>query len=73
MRIVLLLSLLFLAGCQKPEAQAPSSGRSFESERLKTLTHDTDLIAPKPEAGQDDLRVIGETLRQAASASAADH
>ncbi len=68
MRILLILTLLLAAGCQKTEPQS-TSGRSYETERLKTLTHDTDLVAPKAAAGESDLRSIGESLRDSASAS----
>jgi hypothetical protein len=62
MRNVLILSLLLVAaGCQKAEPQS-STSRPYEAERLKTLTHDTDLIAPKG-SSEADLRSAGEALR----------
>ena len=65
MRNVLILSLLLVAaGCQKAEPQSTTS-RPYEAERLKTLTHDTDLVAPK-DTGPADLRSAGEALRDTA-------
>lgn len=61
MRTILILTLLLAAGCQKAEPRS-TSGRPYEAERIKTLTHDTDLLAPKT-AGEVDLRSVGEALR----------
>lgn len=61
MRTLLILTLLLAAGCQKAEPQS-TSGRPYEAERIKTLTHDTDLVAPKA-AGEVDLRSAAEALR----------
>lgn len=63
MRILLILMLLLAAGCEKAKPQS-SAGRPYEAERIKTLTHDTDLLAPKA-AGAADLRSAGEALRDA--------
>jgi len=68
MRTLLIMTLLLAAGCQKTEPQS-TSGRPYEAERIKTLTHDTDLVAPKAAAGEAELRSIGEALRGSASAS----
>ncbi len=57
----LIFILLVAAGCQKADPKA-TSGRPYEAERIKTLTHDTDLVAPKA-AGDVDLRTVGEALR----------
>ena len=68
MRYVLILTLLLIAaGCQKTEPRS-TSGRPYEAERIKTLTHDTDLVAPKS-TGPADLRSVGEALRGDATPS----
>lgn len=67
MRYLLILALLVVAGCEKNKPQS-TSGRPYEAERIKTLTHDTDLVAPKA-PGEVDLRSAGEALRGDASAS----
>ncbi len=67
MRNLLILTLLVTAGCQKAEPQS-TPARRYEAERIKTLTHDTDLIAPKAN-GAADLRSAGEALRGPASPS----
>lgn len=69
MRKLLILTLLIAAaGCQKAEPQS-TSGRRYEAERIKTLTHDTDLIAPKS-SDPADLRSAAEALRGTATPSA---
>lgn len=51
---LLLLLALSLCGCQKATPQG-TIARPHEAERLRTLTHDTDLAAPRPEADWSKL------------------
>lgn len=60
MRILMILAFLLGAGCQKAEPQSTPS-RPHEAARIKTLTHDTDLQAPKATGGVP-LREAAEAL-----------
>lgn len=52
-RLLLILPLA-LGACQKATPQA-STTRPHEAERIRTLTHDEDLAAPKGEADWSKL------------------
>jgi hypothetical protein len=51
----------FGGGCQKAEPRS-TADRPYEAERIKTLTHDVDLQAPKA-TGPANLREAAEALR----------